>query len=201
MSEIANLINESIDKAISINEVGKLEIMKGWYGNKLYDKMHPDENKPDVKFEAVKKLSKKLAEERTAHAATKKESDSQHSIEHAVDNTKKMYKGAVASAKKAVEDVKAGGIAKAAKDTAEKVKEKVGEASDAAVEAKDKAVGGIRKFAKEIGSGERNLANIPGNIDAAIKEHPYLSAAAAAALAAGAGGLAAVKRMRKVGKK
>ena len=34
-----------------------------------------------------------------------------------------------------------------------------------------------------------------------VKEHPYLSAATAAALAAGAGGLAAVKRMRKAAKK
>ena len=34
-----------------------------------------------------------------------------------------------------------------------------------------------------------------------VKEHPYLSAATAAALAAGAGGLAAVKKMRKAAKK
>ena len=208
MSEIANLIDESITNVISITEVKPLEVMKGWYGNKLYDKLHPDEDKPDVKFEAVKKLSKHLAGERGEHAATKtalaaakQESDSQHSVEHAVDNTKKMYKGAVAGAKKAVEEVKSGGITKAAKATSEAVKEKVGAAADATNEAKDKAIGGIRKFAKEIGSGERNLSNIPGNIDDAIKEHPYLSAAAAAALAAGAGGLAAIKRMRKAAKK
>jgi ElaB/YqjD/DUF883 family membrane-anchored ribosome-binding protein len=46
-------------------------------------------------------------------------------------------------------------------------------------------------------AGKKALASA----DDAVKEHPYLSSAVAAALAAGAGGLTAIKRMRKAAKK
>jgi len=183
MSDIAKLIDETIESVMTEAEVvteDKLEVMKGWYGNKLYDKLHPDEDKPDLKFETIKKLAKKNRElegmgvkEHLAKAGTK----------------------AVKATKDVAEDVKDKAIG-AAKKGAEVAKE-------AAEDVKGKVVGAV-KSAKDmdvkshlVAAGKKALKGA----DEVVREHPYLSAAAAAALAAGAGGLAAVKRMRKAGKK
>jgi ElaB/YqjD/DUF883 family membrane-anchored ribosome-binding protein len=97
MSELQNFLKSAITEGIpGINE--KLEIMKGVYGDKAYDLLHPE--KKDDAFEAVKKLSSKLKEERD-----------QGALEH----FKKGGKKAVAAAKTAVEEhpVIAGGTAAA----------------------------------------------------------------------------------------
>ena len=52
-------------------------------------------------------------------------------------------------------------------------------------------------LAKGLRKGKEYLHKGAEEIDEKIKEHPYLAATTAAALAAGLGGLAAVKKMRK----
>lgn len=165
--EIKKLIDDSIAAVIDteevVAEVEKLEIMKGYYGNKLYDKLNPE--KPDLAFETVKKLAKKNQELQGmgvgAHLA-------------------KAGKKAVENAKEAAEDVKS------------KVAGAAGKVADMDVKghlaaAGKKAVDAIKDKAEELKD--------------TVKEHPALAAATAAGLAAGVGGLAAVKKMRKAAKK
>ena len=189
--EIAKLIDDSVAAVIDteevVAEVEKLEIMKGYYGNKLYDKLHPDENKPDLAFETVKKLAKKNQELRGmgvgAHLAKAGEKAAEATKEAAVDVKDK----AVSVGKKAVES---------AKEAAEDVKGKV---ASAVKKADDMDIKGHLTSA-----GKKALAAVKDKAEElkdTVREHPGLAAATAAGLAAGVGGLAAVRRMRKASKK
>jgi hypothetical protein len=167
--EIKKLIDDSIAAVLDgeqeevVAEVEKLEIMKGYYGNKLYDKLNPE--KPDLAFETVKKLAKKNQELQGMGVK-----------EHLAKAGKKAVEGA--------------------KETAEDLKGKVTGAVDKVADmdvkghlaaAGKKAVGAIKDKAEELKD--------------TVREHPALAAATAAGLAAGVGGLAAVKKMRKAAKK
>jgi ElaB/YqjD/DUF883 family membrane-anchored ribosome-binding protein len=79
---------------------------------------------------------------------------------------------------------------------------------------KEKVVGAGTKAAKSVEdmdakghlvkAGEKTIKAVKDkaeDVKELVKEHPYLSAATAAGLAAGVGGLAAVKKMRKAAKK
>jgi len=56
-------VNKIITESICENAITEeLEIMKGWYGNKLYDKWNPEKDPPAFK------IAKKLAAERKANA-------------------------------------------------------------------------------------------------------------------------------------
>jgi ElaB/YqjD/DUF883 family membrane-anchored ribosome-binding protein len=162
--EIKKLIDDSIAAVIDteevVSEVEKLEIMKGYYGNKLYDKLNPE--KEDLAFKTVGKLSKKLAEERSA-------AEGMGVKEHLAKAGQKAVKGA----KEAAEDLKG----KAANM----------DVKDHLVAAGKKAVSAVKDKAEELKD--------------TVREHPALAAATAAGLAAGVGGLAAVKKMRKAAKK
>ena len=169
--EIKKLIDDSIAAVIDteevVAEVEKLEIMKGYYGNKLYDKLHPE--KEDLAFKTVGKLSKKLAEERAA-------TEGMGVKEHLAKAGQKAVKGA----KEAAEDLKDKAAGAAGKVADMDVKGHLAAAGKKAVDA-------IKDKAEELKD--------------TVREHPALAAATAAGLAAGVGGLAAVKKMRKAAKK
>jgi ElaB/YqjD/DUF883 family membrane-anchored ribosome-binding protein len=89
---------------------------------------------------------------------------------------------------------------KAVKDTAEDIKDKVVGAGKKAVSAtEDMDIKGHL-----VSAGNKTVEAVKDKAEEVkdlVKEHPYLSAATAAGLAAGVGGLAAVKKMRKAAKK
>ncbi len=167
--EIKKLIDDSIAAVLDgeqeevVAEIEKLEIMKGYYGNKLYDKLHPE--KPDLAFETMKKLAKKNRELQNMGVG---------------DHLAKAGEKAGESAKETAEDLK-GKVAGAVDKVADM------DIKGHLTAAGKKAVGAIKDKAEELKD--------------TVREHPALAAATAASLAAGVGGLAAVKKMRKAAKK
>jgi len=199
--DVNKIITESIAEAAGEVITEELEIMKGYYGNKLYDALHPE--KPDLAFETVKKLGKKLREERAAAADM-----------GVKEHLAKAGQKAVKEAKEAAEDAKntvvaAGQKAVAgAKDAAEEAKNTVVAAGQkAAAAAKnivndDKSVAGhlVKSFKKIKSDTQEGAASVGHKVASHLGNLDYGNTALAAsgALAAGLGALALRKRLKKV---
>jgi len=128
-----------------------------------------------------------------AIAAVISESD-EKSVGNAVDNTKKFVKE-LQTGERNVQNA-GGHIAKTG--AGKFVKElETGERNVQNVP------GHVKKFVDEVKSGERNLSNVPDNVKDYLDDIDVgkTSALAAAAIAAGLGGVAAIKRLRKSSKK
>ncbi len=188
--DVNKIITESITEAAGEVITEKLEIMKGYYGNKLYDKLHPE--KPDLAFETMKKLAKKNRELQNMgvgdHLAKAGEKAGESAKETAAE-----AKDAVIGAGKKVINV--------TKDAATGAGQKVVDAAKNVVN-DDKSVAGhlaksfkkIKDDAQEgaVGIGHKVASHL-GNLD-----YGNTALAAGGALAAGLGALALRKRLKKV---
>ena len=190
MSDIAKLIDDSIAAVMNEGVVDKAkevisDLKSGKAAEIVYDKLNPD--KPDFKFETIKKLAKK-----------NRELEGMGAKEHLA----KAGEKAIGATKEAAGDVKDKVVAagKKAAEVAEDVKDK-------AVAAGKKAVAGADDMDIKghlVSAGKKAVEAAKEKADElkdTVREHPGLAAATAAGLAAGIGGLAAVKRMRKAAKK
>lgn len=191
--DVNKIITESIAEAAGEVITEELEIMKGYYGNKLYDKLHPE--KPDLAFETVKKLAKKNRELQSmgvgAHLAKAGEKAGENVKEAAVT----AKDAAVGAGQKVVTAAKS--AAGTVQDAAGTVKEK----ALAAVKDDKSVAGHLAKSFKKIkedtkegaASVGHKVASHLGNLD-----YGNTALAAGGALAAGLGALALRKRLKKV---
>jgi hypothetical protein len=191
--DVNKIITESIAEAAGEVITEELEIMKGYYGNKLYDKLHPE--KPDLAFETVKKLGKKLKDERAA-------AEGMGVKEHLAKAGQKAVAGAKETAIEAKDAVVGAGqkAIAATKEAATSAGQKVADVAKTAVD--DKSVAGhlaksFKKIKNDAQEGATNIghkvANHLGNLD-----YGNTALAAGGALAAGLGALALRKRLKKV---
>jgi len=192
--DVNKIITESIAEAAGEVITEELEIMKGYYGNKLYDKLHPE--KPDVAFETVKKLGKKLRDERAAAEGMGVKEHLAKAGQKAVAATKDAAVEAKDAAVGAGQKVVA-----ATKDAATGAGQKVVAAAKNIVN-DDKSVAGhlAKSFKKIKDDAQEGAAGIGHKVASHLGNLDYGNTALAAggALAAGLGALALRKRLKKV---
>jgi len=182
--DVNKIITESIAEVTGeVIEEGVLDTTKklltGGIGEKVYDTLHPE--KPDLAFETVKKLGKKLREERAA-------AENMGVKEHLA----KAGQKAVKEAKEATEDLK----------------DKVADAGQKAVATAknivndDKSVAGhlVKSFKKIKSDAQEGAASVGHKVANHLSNLDYANTALAAggALAAGLGALALRKKLKKV---
>lgn len=191
----------------------KLEVMKGGYGNKIYDALHPE--KKDTSFDAVKKISGKLREERdqvakkTAQDASLKAADEvEGKWKEEVANTDQSVVAAKKAAEKTAQVAKDASL-KAAKEVEGKWNEEVRDNTNMAKVAASKAAkedsfagrlgSAARKIKKDAEEGVdtlgRKFTNRLHNLD-----YEKTGLLGAGALAAGLGALALRKRLKNANK-
>jgi hypothetical protein len=171
----------------------KLEVMKGGYGNKIYDALHPE--KKDTSFDAVKKISGKLREERDQVA----KKTAQDTSLKAADEVEGKWKEEVANTDQSVVAAK-----KAAEKTAQVAKENEVVKDASLKTAKEDSFAGrlgsaARKIKKDAEEGVdtlgRKFTNRLHNLD-----YEKTGLLGAGALAAGLGALALRKRLKNANK-
>jgi hypothetical protein len=188
--DVNKIITESITEAAGEVITEELEIMKGYYGNKLYDKLHPE--KPDLAFETVKKLAKKNRELQNMGVGDHLAKAGEKAGEKVKEVAAEAKDAVVGAGKKAIN---------ATKDAATGAGQKVVDVAKNVVN-DDKSVAGhlaksfkkIKDDAQEgaVGIGHKVASHL-GNLD-----YGNTALAAGGALAAGLGALALRKRLKKV---
>ena len=192
--DVNKIITESIAEAAGEVITEELEIMKGYYGNKLYDKLHPE--KPDVAFETVKKLGKKLRDERAA-------AEGMGVKEHLAKAGQKAVAGAKETAVEAKDAVVGAGkkAIEATKDAATGAGQKVTDAAKNVADEGKSVAGHLANSFKKIKSdAQEGAASVGHKVASHLGNLDYGNTALAAggALAAGLGALALRKRLKKV---
>jgi len=171
----------------------KLEVMKGGYGNKIYDALHPE--KKDTSFDAVKKISGKLREERdqvakkTAQDASLKAADEvEGKWKEEVANTDQSVVAAKKAAEKTAQVAKENEVAKDASLKAAKEDSFAGRLGSAARKIKKDAEEGVDTLGRKFTNRLHNL------------DYEKTGLLGAGALAAGLGALALRKRLKNANK-